>query len=204
MNEKKIKLTIKGITNNNISLGAFALILCDAELRRIPIIIGAFEAQSIAIALERIHPPRPLTHDLMLTLMNMTGFYLQEVFIYKFENGVFYSEIVMKKDHREIRIDSRTSDAIALALKTKKNIYTTETIMKQCSIVFDESNEILENDNEQFLEEISDDFKDISKFTKQIQKLQKKDIKDRMTKAIADENYELAKIYNDELIRREK
>jgi bifunctional DNase/RNase len=205
MEEKKIKLKVKGLANTQIQSGAFALILSDEGLHRIPIIIGTLEAQSVAIALEGIRPPRPLTHDLILILMNAAGFHLLEVFIYKFEDGVFYSEIVMTDDCREIRIDSRTSDAIALALRTKSNIYTTETIIKQCGIVFDESNEMVENDNEQFSEKIFiNDLKDVSKLKKQIQNLHKKDIEDRMTKAIAEENYELAKIYNDELIRREK
>jgi bifunctional DNase/RNase len=137
--------------------------------------------------------------------MNTAGFHLHEIFIYKFEDGVFYSEIVMTDDYREIRIDSRTSDAIALALRTDSDIYTTEKVMKQCGIVFDESNEMLESEDKRFHEEISfDDHKDISKLKTQLKKLHKKDIEDRMTKAIAEEKYELAKIFNDELARREK
>jgi bifunctional DNase/RNase len=205
MEEKKVRLQVKGLTKSQIQLNAFALILSDEGVRRIPIIIGIYEAQSIAIALEAIHPPRPLTHDLMLILMNAAGFHMEEIFIYKFEDGVFYSEIVMVDSYREIRIDSRTSDAIALALRANSQIYTTEAIMKKCSIVFDGNNENIENDTDQFPEEIPmDDLEDISKLKKQLQKLHKKDIEDRMTKAIAEENYELAKIYNDELIRREK
>jgi bifunctional DNase/RNase len=205
MKEKKVRLKVKGLTNSQIQSGAFALIMSDEESRRIPIIIGTYEAQSIAIAIEGVHPPRPLTHDLMLILMNATGFRLEEVFIYKFEDGVFYSEIVMLDSNREIRIDSRTSDAVALALRTNGDIYTTEAIMKKCGIVLDEGSDIFESDTERLPEEISmNDLKDISILKKQLQKLHKKDIEERMTKAIAEENYELAKIYNDELIRREK
>jgi bifunctional DNase/RNase len=167
--------------------------------------IGTFEAQAIAIALEEVQPPRPLTHDLMLLIMNAAELSLDEVFLYKFEDGVFYSEIVLRDSYREIRIDSRTSDAISLALRTNSPIFTTETIMKKCCIAFDESNESVENDKDRIPGEISTDtpLKDASKLKKQIQKLQKKDIENRMTKAIAEENYELAKVYNDELIRRE-
>ncbi|MDR2147460.1 MAG: bifunctional nuclease family protein [Tannerella sp.] len=205
MEEKKVQLKVKGLTNSQIQSGAFALILSDSGLRRLPVIIGANEAQSIAIAIEGITPPRPLTHDLLITLMNTVGFHLEQVYIYKFEEGVFYSEIVMTDNYREIRIDARTSDAVALALRANCYIFTTEMVMKKCSIAIDETGEAIESDNDQTPEEITfDDLKDISKLKKQIQKLQKKEIEDRMTKAIAEENYELAKIYNDELIRREK
>jgi bifunctional DNase/RNase len=203
MEDRKVKLTIKGITNSQIQSGAFALILSDDDMRRIPIIIGTSEAQSIAVALEGIQPPRPLTHDLMVTLMTAAGISLREVYVYKFEDGVFYSEMVLTDDYREIRIDARTSDAIALALRTKTGIYTTEKIMKQCCIEFDENDGMLENDSRQFSEEVSgNDLKDVPKLKKQVQKLHKKDIEDKMRDAIEEENYELAKIYKDELIRR--
>ena len=205
MEEKKVQLRVKGLTNSQIQSGAFALILADSGLRRLPIIIGTYEAQSIAIALEGITPPRPMTHDLIIILMKEAGSQLEEVFIHKFEDGVFYSEIVMTDNYREIRIDARTSDAIALALRANCCIYTTEAVMKRCSIVIDENSETPENEPEQFPEEITlSNLKDISKVKKRLQNLQKKEIEDRMTKAIAEENYELAKIYNDELIRREK
>jgi bifunctional DNase/RNase len=204
MADNKIKLKVRGLTNSQIQSGAYALILSDDGTCRIPIIVGTYEAQSIAIAIEGIKPPRPLTHDLLITLMKTIGYNFDEVFIYKFEDGVFYSEIVMSDKYQTIRIDSRTSDAIAIALRVNCPIFTTETIIKKCGVDFEESNESIEQGIGQLSEEFTiDDMRDISKLKKHLQKLQKKEIEDRMTKAIAEENYELAKIYKDELIRRE-
>jgi bifunctional DNase/RNase len=205
MEEKKIKLRVQGLTNSQIQSGAYALVLAEEGMRRIPIIVGMFEAQSIAIALEGIHPPRPLTHDLFIAYTKATGFYMKEVFIHKFEDGVFYSEILLTDGTNEIRIDSRTSDAIAIALRTNCDIYTTETIMRKCGIVLDESNSVTDNEIEPLPEELTiEDLQDISKLKKQLRSLKKKEIKERMEKAVAEENYEFAKIYKDELLRREE
>ena len=204
MEEKKIKLRVQGLTNSQIQSGAYALVLSEEGLRRIPIIIGMFEAQSIAIALEKISPPRPLTHDLFIAYNNATGFRIMEVFIYKFEDGVFFSEIVLTDGNNNIRIDSRTSDAIAIALRTSCNIYTTESIMRKCGIVLDESS-VTDSDNDSFPEEfVAEDLHDLPKIIRQLSSLKTKDIEDRMTKAIASENYEFAKIYKDELVRRKE
>lgn len=205
MEEKKIKLRVQGLTNSQIQSGAYALVLAEDGTRRIPIIVGMFEAQSIAIALEGINPPRPLTHDLFIAYTKATGFRLKEVFIHKFEDGVFYSEIILTDGTNEIRIDSRTSDAIAIALRTNCYIYTTEAIMKKCGISLDESNPVTENEIEPLPEELSmEDLQDITKLKKQLRSLNKKEIEKRMEKAVAEENYEFAKIYKDELLRRKE
>ena len=118
--DTRIKLRVQGLTNSQIQSGAYALILAEEDgVRRIPIIVGTSEAQSIAIALERITPPRPLTHDLFATFAQAFGVRLCEVFIYKFEDGVFYSELLFEDGIKQIRLDSRTSDAIAIALRVK-------------------------------------------------------------------------------------
>lgn len=128
----KIKLTILGISTSQIQSGAYALILAQVDgPNQIPIVIGAAEAQSIAIKLEEIHPPRPLTHDLFVSFAHGFGIKMQEVFIYKFDDGVFYSEITFSDGDRTIKIDSRTSDAIALAIRTKAPIYTTAEIISK-------------------------------------------------------------------------
>ena len=99
--DTRIKLRVQGLTNSQIQSGAYALILAEEDgVRRIPIIVGTSEAQSIAIALERITPPRPLTHDLFATFAQTFGVRLCEVFIYKFEDGVFYSELLFAEDRR--------------------------------------------------------------------------------------------------------
>jgi len=203
MEHKKVKLRVQGLTNSQIQSGAYALVLADQGLRRIPIIVGMFEAQSIAIALEGINPPRPLTHDLFIVYTKATNYEIQEIFIHRFENGVFFSEISLTNGVQTIRIDARTSDAIAIALRTNCPIYTTEIIMKKCGIVL-EDNRFAGNENESLLEELTaDDLQDITKLKGRLHSLKKKDLEERMAKAVAKENYEFAKIYKDELLRRE-
>ena len=203
MENIRIKLRVQGLTNSQIQSGAYALVLAEEGLRRIPIIVGMFEAQSIAIALEGINPPRPLTHDLFIAYTKATGYWMKDVFIHKFEDGVFHSEITLCKGDSTINIDSRTSDAIAIALRTNCNIYTTEAIMRKCGIVLDENNN--DNNNDALPEELTaDDLQDISKLKKQLHALKKKDIEERMAKAVEKEDYEFAKIYKDELLRREE
>ena len=204
MEDKKIKLRVQGLTNSQIQSGAYALVLAEEGLRRIPIIVGTFEAQSIAIALEHINPARPLTHDLFIAYTKATDYKMREVFIHKFEDGVYYSEIVLGNEESTISIDSRTSDAIAIALRTNCSIYTTEQIMRKCGIVLDESNP-KENSGEALPEELTaDDLQDLTKLKKQLRTLKKKDIEERMAKAVEKEDYEFAKIYKDELLRREE
>ncbi|GHU88539.1 hypothetical protein FACS1894155_03600 [Bacteroidia bacterium] len=139
MNEEKIKLNVLGITFSQVQAGAYALVLAEeGGNRRVPIIIGTPEAQSIAIFLEGLHPPRPLTHELFLSFSEALNVILKEIYIYKFEEGVFYSELIFYQDKKEIIIDSRTSDAIALAVRASAPIYTTETIMKEAGIIMED------------------------------------------------------------------
>lgn len=131
MNDK-VKLKIIGISQSQIRTGAYALILAEQNgPYHIPIVIGAAEAQSIAIMMENVRLPRPLTHDLTVSITNAFGIMLEKVFIYKFEDGIFSSELTFKDDDRQIVIDSRTSDAIALAIRTKAPIYTTQEIINE-------------------------------------------------------------------------
>jgi bifunctional DNase/RNase len=163
-----------------------------------------YEAQSIAIALEGINPPRPLTHDLFFSYTKATGYRMQEVFIHRFDDGVFFSYIILTNGNKTIKIDSRTSDAIAIALRTNCDIYTTETIMRKCGIVIDESSRA-DHDDDSLPEELTaDDLQDITKLKDRLRSLQKQDIEERMAKAVAKEDYEYAKIYKDELLRREE
>jgi bifunctional DNase/RNase len=203
MEQTKVKLRVLGLTNSQIQSGAYALILAEEGLRRIPIIVGMFEAQSIAIALEGINPPRPLTHDLFISYTKATGYLIQEVFIHRFDDGVFFSEIILINADSSIKIDSRTSDAIAIALRSNCNIYTTEAIIKKCGIVIDE-NSSTDDDKDLLPEELTaDDLQDITKLRLRLRSLKKQELEDRMAKAVAKEDYEFAKIYKDELLRRE-
>lgn len=132
----RIKLKVLGISYSQTQSGAYALVLAEEEgQRRIPIIIGGFEAQAIVIKLESLSPPRPLTHDLIHTLAGDFDIKIKEVLIYKLEEGVFYSQLVCTRDGEEKRIDSRTSDAVALALRFECPIFTTDEILEKAGIV---------------------------------------------------------------------
>jgi len=203
MNIKKVKLKVQGLTNSQIQSGAYALVLAEEGPRRLPVIIGLFEAQSIAIAIEGISPPRPLTHDLFIGFINATEYQIQEVFIHKFDEGVFYSDIVLTKGEEIIKIDSRTSDAISIALRTKCPIFTTEPVMQKCGII-PEENANTENDDGALPEVLTvDDLRDVTKIMEGLRKLKKHDLEERMALAVAKEDYEFAKLYKDELQRRE-
>jgi uncharacterized protein len=132
-----VKLTIKGISYSQTQNGAYALILNEADGdRKLPIVIGAFEAQSIAIALEKeIKPPRPLTHDLFKTFADRYEIIVKQVIIHKLVDGVFFSSIICERDLIEEIIDARTSDAIALALRFNAPIFTYKNILEKAGII---------------------------------------------------------------------
>ena len=136
MNEDKVRLKVLGITYSQVQQGAYALVLEQVGgPYRIPVVVGVSEAQSIAVRLENIVPPRPMPHDIMVSMSHGFGISLDEVFIYKFDDGVFLSELRFSNDDRSIAIDSRTSDAIALSLRTGAPIYTTREILEQTGFV---------------------------------------------------------------------
>lgn len=139
---EKIRLEILGMSYSQSQSGAYALILGEkGGKRRLPIIIGGFEAQSIAIELEKIKTPRPLTHDLFKTFAESFHITIHEVIVNKFSEGVFYAVLVCNNGEIEKEIDSRTSDAIALALRFRCPIYTYENIMVAAGILIDEEAE---------------------------------------------------------------
>lgn len=132
----KIKLNVLGLSYSQTQTGAYALVLSEEDGdRRIPIIIGGVEAQSIAIQLEELEPPRPLTHDLFKSFAEAFAVNVVEVNIYRLEEGIFYSELICEKGLSRIRIDSRTSDAVAIALRFRCPIFTTEEIIEKAGIV---------------------------------------------------------------------
>ena len=205
--DTKIKLRVQGLTNSQIQSGAYALILAEENgARRVPIIVGTSEAQAIAIALEHITPPRPLTHDLFMTFAQAFGIQLREVFIYKFEDGVFYSELLFDDGITQVRLDSRTSDAIAIALRVKCDIYTTEHIVSECGVVLEESSMPDEMDDNDYalLDKEPEDIEDEAELKKWLSLLDEEELSERMEEAVADENYEYAKMYKDEIRRREE
>lgn len=130
MIENKIEMDVMGITYSQIQSGAYALLLKqrDGDLR-VPIVVGVPEAQSIAMRLEHVIPPRPLSHDLMVSMFHAFGISLDEVLIYKFSEGVFMSKLKLSTNDQNLELESRTSDAIALALRTNAPIYTTQEVL---------------------------------------------------------------------------
>lgn len=192
---KKVKLSVLGISFSQVQAGAYALIFAEEDgIRRLPIVIGTPEAQSIAIVMEGIIPPRPLSHDLICSIWNELGVELLEVLIHKFEDGAFFSELLLQQNGKEYRIDSRTSDAVALAIRTHSPIFTTEEIMQKMAIIFDEQapagpTELKSNEPVQGDEELSD--------------LRLDTLKNRLNNAVKEENYELATRLRDEINRRE-
>ncbi len=137
--DEKVSIRVLGLSYSQLQSGAYALILAENKgPRRIPVVIGAAEAQSIAIVLEGIRTPRPLTHDLFVSFAHTFGVKVKEVFIYRFEDGIFSSEITFSDGDRTVAIDARTSDAIAIALRTNSPMYTTREILKETGFVIND------------------------------------------------------------------
>ena len=196
------KLTIKGISYSQTQTGAYALVLSEIDGERtLPIIIGAFEAQSIAIALEKeIRPPRPLTHDLFKTFADRYLVKVKQVIIHKLVDGVFFSSLISEKDGVEEVIDARTSDAIAIAVRFKAPIYTYESILDKAGIYLkaeDESLDELGLESDDFLSEIISETPKEVKKQKSINELYKE-----LDAAVANEDYELAAKIRDEISKR--
>lgn len=140
---KKIELEIVALSHSITQTHSYAVVLGEVNgLRRLPIVIGGFEAQAIAVALERMQPSRPLTHDLFANFMSTFGIELTEVIIYKLEEGIFFAKLVCQSGNDEvIEIDSRTSDALALAVRANCRIYTYENILEAAGLYLDQSTE---------------------------------------------------------------
>ena len=141
MGMKKVRLEIVGLSYSQTQSGAYALVLGEsAGTRRLPIIIGGFEAQAIAIELEKMTPSRPLTHDLFKTFAETFDINVNEVLIYNLVEGIFYAKLICNDGTKDVEIDARTSDAIALAVRFACPIYTYEFILKSAGIVLDDEN----------------------------------------------------------------
>jgi len=137
---KKIELEIVALSHSITQTHSYAVVLGEVNgLRRLPIVIGGFEAQAIAVALEKMHPSRPLTHDLMKNFMNAFAVDLTEIIICDLQEGIFYSKLVCVGEHDTVEIDSRTSDALALAVRFGCPIYTYENILESAGILMEDS-----------------------------------------------------------------
>jgi len=205
-----VRLKIKGISYSQTQNGAYALILNEVEGdRKLPIVIGAFEAQSIAIALEKeIKPPRPLTHDLFKNFSDRFDIVIKQVIIHKLVDGVFYSSIICERDKVEEIIDARTSDAIALALRFNAPIFTYKTILDKAGIFLKFSSKDpkkAENDDSIVVDEILQEGETVeieSGATDGYTELTIEELNKELDKAVNNEDYEKAAKLRDEISKR--
>jgi uncharacterized protein len=194
---KRVKLKVLGISYSQTQSGAYALILVEENgERRIPIIIGGFEAQAIVIKLENLDPPRPLTHDLFRSFAAEFNISVIEVMIYKLEEGVFYSRLTCNNGEKEISIDSRTSDAVALALRFSCPIYITEEILEKAGIT------ITPTENESSAEADSDTLFETG--NSRFETYSDEELYKMIDEAVKTEDYERAASIRDELDKRRK
>ncbi len=194
----KVKLNVLGISYSQTQSGAYALVLSEENgKRRIPIIIGGFEAQAIAIQLEGLTPPRPLTHDLFLNFSKSFGIEILDVQIYKLEEGVFFSKLRCDNGKKEVYIDARTSDSIALALRFGCPIFTTDEIIDKAGIVLDVDEE---EDSETPVSKEETKAKDSE--TEAFKHLSNAELNMLLDEAISKEDYERASRIRDEINKR--
>jgi bifunctional DNase/RNase len=194
---KKIKLDIVGLSYSQTQSGAYALVLGEVSgRRRLPIIIGAFEAQAIAIEIEKMTPSRPLTHDLFKSFAQAYHITVQEIIIYNLVDGIFYAKLLCFDGKRTVEIDARTSDAIAIAVRFDCPIYTYEFILSTAGIVIEGNDFVyLENINEPHEEKVVSPAGGYNS-------LSVDELKTRLQEALADESYEKAAKIRDELNKR--
>jgi bifunctional DNase/RNase len=193
MEKEKIKLKVLGFSFNQTQTGTYGLVLAEeAGRRRLMVIVGTPEAQSIAFELQHSVPPRPLTHDLFRTFIYKFKINLLDALIYKYENGVFFSLLTFEQNGNIIEIESRTSDAVAIALRTNSPIYTTNEIMQELAVVFNENESVLSSPPQ----------KSVSTDSPEIEEDSIEELKLKLQAAIEDENYELASVLRDEIMRK--
>lgn len=191
MNKKKVELQVLNISNSQAQAGAYAMVLGEVDGdRQLPVIIGASEAQTMMIEIKGIVPPRPLTHNLFASVLEVLGVKLLRVLIYKVDNGVFYSYLYMKAEETVLRIDARTSDAVALALRMNAPIFIYE--------------EILEAERLKTGKDITDDYDKDSGKAHPTQENTLEQLKTALQKAVDEENYERAAQLRDQINKYNK
>jgi bifunctional DNase/RNase len=192
---EKVKLEIVGLSYSQTQSGAYALVLAETGGKRsLPIIIGGFEAQAIAIELEKMTPTRPLTHDLFKSFAQSFQIEVVEVIIYNLVEGVFYAKLICSKDGTFSEIDARTSDAIALGVRFKCPIYTYENILASAGILLDENAELQQDTPSS---EVSTTASEKPATTYNVEELEQ-----QLLDAIENEDYELASRLRDEINKR--
>lgn len=190
---KKIELNIVGLSYSQAQSNSYALVLGEMNgKRRLPIVIGHYEAQAIALELEKMKPSRPLTHDLFYNFAKTFGINIVEVQITKFHEGIFYATLVCDNGISLHEIDSRTSDAVALSIRFHCPIFTTEDIMSQAGILFEEEESPADSMDSASDDEINSDLKNLTLT----------ELEEELQKAVDDEDYEKASLIRDEIRKR--
>jgi len=191
----KIRLEIVGMSYSQSQSGAYALILGEVKgKRRLPIIIGGFEAQAIAVELEKMKPTRPLTHDLLKSFADTYHIVMKEVIIDQFKQGVFHAKLICIQNNVESSIDSRTSDAVALAIRFKCPIYTYEKIMAEAGMLMDENAATPETMTSPLEEPVESTFEQYTMT----------ELEELLLKAVEHEDYERASMIRDEIRKRKE
>ncbi|MFI5219476.1 MAG: bifunctional nuclease domain-containing protein [Bacteroidia bacterium] len=203
---KKIKLEIIGLSFSQTQSGAYALVLGEQTgKRRLPIIIGGFEAQAIAVELENMTPSRPLTHDLFKNFAIAYGIAVEEVVVYNLKEGIFYSKLLCNDGQKSLEIDARTSDAIAMAVRFNCPIYTYEFILSQAGVLLDDDSAIIDEPKvgKEKEKEKKPSVKSSGKHI-EYSAMTIEELKESLMRAIDEEAYEKASKIRDELAKRKK
>ena len=197
----KVKMEILGLSTGQAQSGSFALVLGEFEgRRRLPIIIGMFEAQAIAIEIESITPNRPMTHDLFKSFAYHFDFQVKEILISDLKEGVFFAKLICEKEGKLVEIDSRPSDAIAIGLRFGVDIFTTDQILNEAAVVISEEGEEEDMDLLKKTKNTTEEVK--NKPSSKLGDFSSEKLNDLLNKALEDEDYERAAALRDELNRR--
>ena len=200
-----VELAIKGISYSQAQSGAYALILSEVEgNRNLPVIIGAFEAQSIAIGLEKeINPPRPITHDLMAQCFERFKIVVKQIIIHKLVDGVFYSSLICERDEIEEIVDARTSDAVALAIRFHAPIFTYENILAKAGYTEGKGeNKGTGKTDEDWIKNFIQEQNPQKNMINDLPKVETKELKKLLATLVKKEDYEAAAKVRDELTKR--
>lgn len=195
---KKIELEIVALSHSITQSQSYAVVLGEIKgLRRLPIVIGGFEAQAIAVALEKMEPSRPLTHDLLKNVFDTISIDLKQIIISNLKDGIFYAQLICKIGTKTVEIDSRTSDALALAVRFKCPIYTYEFILETAGIIMEDQPEDMPSKKEKVQIESVEDSNDLTKMSV-------KELNELLNRVLNNEEYERAIKIRDELEKRKK
>lgn len=201
---KKTELEIVALSHSITQTHSYAVVLGEINgLRRLPIVIGGFEAQAIAVALEKMQPSRPLTHDLFHNFMSTFDIELTEVVIYKLEEGIFFAKLVCEKDGNSVEIDSRTSDALALAVRTGCRIFTFENILDAAGLYLDPSEAEATSETSAEGPSVSSE-NEQQKDENDLKKMSLEELKSLLQKILEQEDYVRAISVRDEINRRKE